>query len=63
VCFSDGVLEILPEETLQEKEARLLELVTASGGSLDSVCNTLAIKDIRDNPDDIAVLAITRGLS
>lgn len=63
VCFSDGVLEILPEDTLQQKEARLLALVTASGGTLDSVCNTLAIKDIRDNPDDIAVLAITRGLS
>lgn len=63
VCFSDGVLEILSEETLQQKEARLLELVTGSSGSLDSVCNTLSIKDIRDNPDDIAVLAITRGLS
>ena len=63
VCFSDGVLEILPEETLQQKEARLLELIATSGGTLDSVCNTLAIKEIRDNPDDIAVLAITRGLS
>ncbi len=63
VCFSDGVLEILGDETLETKEAHLLKQVAASGGSLDSVCNTLAIKEIRDNPDDIAVLVISRGLS
>ena len=62
VCFSDGVLEILPESDLQEKEARLLKCVAGSSGSLDSVCNTLEIKEIRDNPDDIAVLSITRGV-
>ncbi len=63
VCFSDGVLEILPDETLEAKEAHLLSLVAATTGTLDSVCNTLAIKEIRDNPDDIAVLVISRGLS
>jgi len=63
VCFSDGVLEILPQESLQDKEAQLLQLIATTSGSLDSVCNTLAIKEIRDNPDDIAVLVISRGLS
>ncbi|ACE83637.1 response regulator [Cellvibrio japonicus Ueda107] len=63
VCFSDGVLEILSPESLEEKEAQLLSMVASSSGTLDSVCNTLAIREIRDNPDDIAVLAITRGLS
>lgn len=63
VCFSDGVLENLPQVELQDKEAQLLQLIASSGGSLDSVCNTLVIKEIRDNPDDIAVLSITRGIS
>lgn len=63
VCFSDGVLEILPPTELQDKEAHLLKLVASSSGSLESVCNTLVIKEIRDNPDDIAVLSITRGIS
>jgi len=63
VCFSDGVLEILPQTELDEKEAHLLKLVASSNGSLDSVCNTLVIKEIRDNPDDIAVLSISRGIS
>lgn len=63
VCFSDGVLEILPEQELQDKEASLLKLISSSSGSLDSVCNTLVIKEIRDNPDDIAVLSISRGVS
>ncbi len=62
-CFSDGVLEIMPDQELQDKEARLLKLISSSSGSLDSVCNTLVIKEIRDNPDDIAVLSISRGVS
>lgn len=63
VCFSDGVLETLPQVELQDKEAHLLQLIASSSGSLDSVCNTLVIKEIRDNPDDIAVLSISRGVS
>jgi sigma-B regulation protein RsbU (phosphoserine phosphatase) len=62
VCFSDGVLEIMPDDDLQSKEARLLKLIASSSGGLDSVCNNLVIKDIRDNPDDIAVLSISRGV-
>jgi len=63
VCFSDGVLETLPQTELQDKEAYLLQLIASSSGSLDSVCNTLVIKEISDNPDDIAVLSIARGVS
>lgn len=63
VCFSDGVLETLPPVELADKEAHLLSLVAASTGTLESVCETLVIKEIRDNPDDIAVLSICRGVS
>lgn len=60
-CFSDGVLEILPGAMIQEKEAQLLQKVTQSSGSLESVCNTLQVKDDGESPDDIAILTISRG--
>ena len=60
-CFSDGVLEILPSDTIQEKESQLLQKVAESTGSLDSICNTLHVKDDGETPDDIAILTIVRG--
>lgn len=61
ICFSDGVLEILPPESLQDKEAHLLSLMATHGKNLESVCDALAISEIKDTPDDIAILTITRG--
>jgi len=61
MCFSDGILEILPAATIQEKEAELLQKVSESSGSLASVCNTLQVKDDGESPDDIAILTISRG--
>ena len=60
-CFSDGVLEILPSDTIQDKEAHLLQKVAESTGSLESICNTLHVKDDGETPDDIAILTIARG--
>ncbi len=60
-CFSDGVLEILPSDTIQEKETHLLQKVAESTGSLESICNTLHVKDDGETPDDIAILTIARG--
>ena len=60
-CFSDGVLEILPSDTIQDKEADLLQKVAESSGSLESICNTLHVKDDGETPDDIAILTIVRG--
>ena len=61
LCFSDGVLEILPAHMLQEKEAQLLEKIATTSGSLESVCNTLQVDDDGESPDDIAILIISRG--
>lgn len=61
VCFSDGVLEILPAQGLQDKEAHLLSLMAAHGNDLESVCAALALKEVNETPDDIAILTITRG--
>lgn len=61
ICFSDGVLELLSPESLQDKEAHLLSLMAVHGNSLEDVCDALAIKDIRETPDDIAILTVSRG--
>jgi phosphoserine phosphatase RsbU/P len=61
ICFSDGVLELCDKKDLEEKEAHLLQKLASSTGSLESVCNTLGIKQVSDNPDDIAILSISRA--
>lgn len=60
VCFSDGVLEILPPRELQDKETYLLELVGRNATSLDSLCNALGVKDVSETPDDIAIMTIIK---
>ncbi|MEX1032732.1 MAG: response regulator [Cellvibrionaceae bacterium] len=61
--FSDGVLELLPGDSLQEKEALLLDRVSNIGGSmnLDVVCESLGLRERSETPDDIAILMVTRG--
>lgn len=63
VIFSDGILEILPGKDLQAKEALLLERVSNVGGAMniDAVCESLGLDQQAENPDDIAVLLVTRG--
>ncbi|MFC3157002.1 SpoIIE family protein phosphatase [Gilvimarinus japonicus] len=61
VCFSDGVLEILPPKTLQEKEAYLLELLAQKAQNLEAVCDAVGVDEVSATPDDIAILTITRG--
>jgi serine phosphatase RsbU (regulator of sigma subunit) len=65
ICFSDGVLELCDRKDIEEKEADLLKKLALSTGGLESVCNTLSINQVRDNPDDIAILSISKssGLS
>jgi len=60
-CFSDGVLEILPPEGLEEKEAKLLELLAQSDGTLDNICELLALDRIEEAPDDIAIMTVSKG--
>ncbi len=60
VCFSDGVLEVLPPKVLKDKEALLLERVRDHGGSLESVRSALDIQDVSETPDDIAIMTIIK---
>ena len=60
---SDGVLDLLPGETLKEKEAVLPERVRAAGGSLDGLRQVLGLAQLGEMPDDIALLVLNRNLA
>lgn len=60
--LSDGILDLLPGETLKEKESVLPRLVEQAGGTLDGLREQLGLADLEDMPDDIAVLVLSRNL-
>lgn len=60
--LSDGILDLLPGDTLKEKEANLPELVKAAGGSLDGLRQTFGLATLGEMPDDIALLVLSRNL-
>ncbi len=57
VIFSDGVLEAYPDESLAQKETRLLEAARAAG-SIDGVWNALGLDAEVDVPDDMTCLIL-----
>lgn len=59
MVFSDGILEILNDKSLTQKEARLLELVGKQGQTIQLVSEGLNLSNLTDLPDDIAILTIT----
>ncbi len=61
--LSDGILDLLPGETLKEKESALPGLVTDAGGTLDGLRRVLGLADLADMPDDIALLVLSRNLA
>ncbi|HKI75171.1 MAG TPA: fused response regulator/phosphatase [Pseudomonadales bacterium] len=61
VMFSDGVFEILNEETLQEKEQKLLSLVECAGGEIDVLAEKLGLGEVKEVPDDIAVFTVAKA--
>ncbi|EHY77798.1 two-component response regulator [Stutzerimonas stutzeri ATCC 14405 = CCUG 16156] len=61
--LSDGILDLLPGETLKEKESALPGLVADAGGTLDGLRRVLGLADLADMPDDIALLVLSRNLA
>lgn len=62
MAMSDGVLEVLPQASLAEKEAQLLELVRTGHREVESLAKALGVEgDDVEVPDDIALLAIARS--
>lgn len=60
--LSDGILDLLPGETLKDKEAALPEIVKAAGGSLDGLRQRFGLATLGEMPDDIALLVLSRNL-
>ncbi len=59
--FSDGILETLAEEGLLAKEERLLAALTPGFDSMDAVVDALGLQRVKEAPDDIAVLLVSKG--
>lgn len=60
---SDGLLECLPGETMVERERSLLELVSHAQFSHENICSALKIDEVKNAPDDVSLLTITRRAS
>jgi len=56
--FSDGVLEIMPQKSLKEKEARLLEMVKETDHRVDLMVQSFGEDKVRRAPDDISILSL-----
>ena len=61
--LSDGILDLLPGDTLKDKETALPELVCKAGGSLEGLRQVLGLGDLGEMPDDIALLVMSRNLA
>ena len=61
--LSDGILDLLPGDTLKEKEAGLPGLIREAGGTLGGLQRVLGLADLEDMPDDIALLVLSRNLA
>lgn len=60
VAMSDGVLEVLPDATMEQKEAHLLAIVGQGARDADGLAAALQLDGEMEVPDDIALLVINR---
>lgn len=61
--LSDGILDLLPGDTLKEKELALPQLVSQAGGTLGGLRQVLGLANLGEMPDDIALLVLSRNLA
>jgi serine phosphatase RsbU (regulator of sigma subunit) len=61
VTVSDGVLEFLPGKSLKEKEQYISDTIANSDASLEDICEGLGVNQVKDAPDDVTVLTLSRG--
>jgi serine phosphatase RsbU (regulator of sigma subunit) len=58
--FSDGILEVLPGESLEHKQSRLLKALVALDNDADGLIASLGLSSGRAYPDDITLLLLKR---
>lgn len=59
--ISDGMLDCLPGESMEEREQALLEACRRSDMSHQSICTELGIAKVADAPDDVSLLTVVRN--
>jgi len=60
--YSDGIFELLPGDSLQDKETALLDKVCQASGSLEGLRKRLNLDDLGEIKDDISLLVLSRNL-
>src|SRR5690606_2119580 len=59
--FSDGILETIDADGLLDKEKVLLARLADGFGSMDALIDALGLQSVKEAPDDIAVLLVSKG--
>ncbi len=59
--LSDGILEVLPQKSLQEKEDHLLSVIREGADTVSALTEKLGLNNIKEAPDDIAMLILARN--
>lgn len=59
--FSDGILETIEANGLLAKEQVLLDRLAEGFSSMDALIDALNLQGIKEAPDDIAVLLVSKG--
>lgn len=59
VLFSDGILEVMPETSVAEKEQRLMAMVGKGIHNIDQLREHLELSDQQAVPDDIAIMTVS----
>jgi phosphoserine phosphatase RsbU/P len=59
--FSDGILETINAEGLLAKEDALLNTARSGYDTMDALVDALGLQGIKDAPDDIAILLVSKG--
>ena len=58
--FSDGILDVLPQEDIADKEQSLLGAAAEMDGDLDGTIARIRTDNMEDPPDDITLLLMTK---
>lgn len=59
VVFSDGVLEVMPQNSVAEKEKYLMEIVGKGIHNIDQLLDHLDLRNSDAVPDDIALMTVS----
>ncbi len=60
VLISDGILETLPQASLRDKQAFLLDLIGGTDLTIENLIQQLGLDQTGPLPDDVTLLLITR---